>query len=438
MSVQGYDEFERDEELLEARRLKRLEMKRKRKMQQRIILGVLAVVLILAIVLIAKGCSAKKEPEPEQQETVQPPVQEEKPPVEPDTTATLAAVGDIMVYDEQIADAKKEDSTYDFSEAFSAISAYTTSPDLMVGNLELNFLGSNYGGKPAWSAPESLATNLKNIGFDILQTANTYSINNGVNGLTNTIKFLNSAGIEHVGTYIDSSEKADGGGVLIREVNGIKFAFLAFTKGVNGFTLPSGSEYCVDLLYKDYNSNYSNVNEDAITARLDAAKQHNPDVIVAMLHWGSEYKTEVSESMKEIQDLLLKGGVDVILGSHSHVVGPMEMVRVKTNDGETKECFVAASLGNFFSYMSNDYTMESVILNLEFTKSGETGETTISKAEYTPLYILDRGAEADVRFEVLPIRAALDTSIFEDYRDKMLEAIDHIKTNSNSTFDSGK
>jgi len=438
MSVQGYDEFERDEELLEARRLKRLEMKRKRKMQQRIILAVLAVVLILVIVLIAKGCSAEKEPEQPQPEVEQPPVVEEAPPPEPDTTATLAAVGDIMIYDTQIADAKQEDQTYNFADCFSAISAYTTSPDLTVGNLELNFTGSNYGGKPTWSAPEILANNLKDIGFDILQTANTYSINNGINGLTNTIKFLNSAGLEHVGTYIQSSEKADGGGVLIRDVNGIRFAFIAFTKGVNGLTLPIGSEYCVDLLYKDYNSNYSNVNDDAIIARLDAAKQHDPDVIIAMLHWGSEYKTEVSESMKEIQDLLLKNGADVILGSHSHVVGPMEMVRVKTNDGESKECFVATSLGNFISSMDKEYTMESVILNLEFTKSGETGKTTISKAEYTPLYILDRGEEADVRFEVLPIRAALETSIFEEYRDQMLEAIDNIKTNSNSTFDSGK
>lgn len=443
MSNQNYDEFERDEELLESRRLMRLEMKRKRKIQQRIILGVFAAILVLVIALIVKGCSSRNEKDNQDvdnqvaEENI-PPVDPVDPP-EPDTKATLSAVGDIMIYDEIIADAKQEDGSYSFEDCFKAISGFTSQSNITVGNLELNFLGSDYSGKPAWNAPESLANDLKNIGFDILQTANTYSINNGINGLTNTIKFVNTAGMDHLGTYIESSEKEDGGGVVLREINGIKIAFVAFTKGCNGYTLPSGSEYCVDLLYTDYNKNYSNINESAILERLDAAKQHEPDVLVAMLHWGAEYESETSASQEEITQLMLENGVDVILGSHSHVVGPMETRTVETVDGETKECFIAYSLGNFFSYMPDkDHTMESVILNLEFTKSGETGETTISKSEYMPIYILDRGEEAETRFEVLPIRAAIESSLFEDYKNDMLDAIDNLKKNTSSDFDSGK
>ena len=130
--------------------------------------------------------------------------------------------------------------------------------------------------------------------------------------------------------------------------------------------------------------------------------------------------------------------MDVILGSHSHIVSKMEMVDVETVDGEKKQCFVAYSLGNFISYMPDKANaMESVILNLEFTKSSETGETTISNVSYTPLYILDQGEEADIRFQVLPIRAALKSSLFADYETVMEEAIDHLKTNTNSQFDSG-
>ena len=104
MSMQEFDEFERDEEMLEQRRLKRLEMKRKRKIQQRIILGVLAVVVILLVVLLVKGCSSSKPEEKPQDDIVQPePVPEEVVQKAPDVIATLAAVGDIMMYDSQIA-----------------------------------------------------------------------------------------------------------------------------------------------------------------------------------------------------------------------------------------------------------------------------------------------------------------------------------------------
>ena len=142
MSMQEFDEFERDEEMLEQRRLKRLEMKRKRKIQQRIILGVLAVVVILLVVLLVKGCSSSKPEEKPQEDIVQPePVPEEVVQKAPDVIATLAAVGDIMMYDSQIAAGQQEDQTYDFTSCFEAIYPYTASADLTLGNLELNMLG---------------------------------------------------------------------------------------------------------------------------------------------------------------------------------------------------------------------------------------------------------------------------------------------------------
>ena len=447
MSNQDFEGFERDEELLEARRLRRLEMKRKHQMQQRIILAAAAVVLILIIVLIFKGCSGgRKDPVMDNQIITPPPVEEEvnQPAAEPDRKATLAAVGDIMVYDTQLDDAKQEDLSYNFADSFSAISAYTMSADLTVGNLELNMTGSTpYGGKPTWNAPESLATTLQEIGFDVMLTANTYSITNGLTGLANTAKFLNSVGIDHVGTHLSDPDETPGAGAIMREVNGVKIAFIGFTKGMDGMTLPPNNEYMVDMLYTDYNSSYSKVDSSLILDRIDDAKSLKPDVIVALCHWGSEFEFPISETQQDITDLMLENGVDVILGSHSHVVGPMGYVDVETTDGEEKTCFVAYSLGNFFSDMDKEFSMESVLLNLEFTKSGATGETTISDVSYKPLYILDAGEGADVRFEVLPIRTAIGSNLFEDFEDEMMAAIEHIETNSQMdpdkvvSFDSG-
>lgn len=444
-----HEEFQRDEEMLERRRLKRLEMKRKRKMQQRIILGVLAVVLILLIVLIARGCSGEKEVELPENEIVTPPENDVEPevPVDPDTKATLAAVGDIMMYDSQLTAALQEDQSYDFTSFFEAISPFTISPDLTVGNLELNLLGTgpyvgNTQNAPYFNAPNSLASQLSAIGFDILQTGNTYSIMNGTKGLQSTIDILNQNSIDHVGTHASDPDQSASGGVVLREINGIRIAFIGFTKGVNNMSLPANNKYAVDLLYVDYNSEYKQVDATGILKRVEAAKSLDPDVIVAMLHWGGEYELEISSTQEEIRDLLFKNGVDVILGSHSHVVGPMEMREIETTDGEKKQCFVAYSLGNFISDMSKDYTMESVILNLEFTKSGETGKTSITDASYTPLYILDRGEGAEKRFEVLPIRNAIKSDMFQEYEADMTAAIEHLKENttmpdSTVNYDSG-
>lgn len=437
------EQFERDEELLERRRMRRLEMKRKRQKQQRIILAVAAVILVLIVVLLVKGCS-NKSPEPEMDQTiVPPPVEEEEPMVEPDRKATLAAVGDIMFYDTQLMDAQQEDLSYDFTDCFLAVSAYTMSADLTVGNLEMNMTGSTpYAGKPSWNAPETLATTLKDLGFDVMLTANTYSITNGLNGLANTAKFLNSAGIDHVGTHISDPDETPGAGAIMREVNGIKIAFIGFTKGVDGRTLPTNNEYCVDLLYTDYTDTYAKVDAASILDRIDDAKALKPDVIVALCHWGSEFETAVSESQEDITELMLENGVDVILGSHSHVAGPMGYLDVTTADGEEKTCFVAYSLGNFVSDMDKEYAMESLILNLEFTKSGATGEVIISNANYTPLYILDAGEGVDGRFQVLPIRTAIKSKLFEAFEPQMTEAIANLEANTklsetSKSFDSG-
>ena len=175
-------EFERDEQLLEARRLKRLEQRRRRKVQQRIVLGVLLVILILSMVLIVRGCKSRSAQQEQSGETAD--AQQNAPesvvPTEPDTTVTIAAVGDIMMYDEQLDAARQDDGTYDFTSSFAAVSGSTVSADLTVGNLELNFCGEPYSGKPDFRAPESLAKTLSSIGFDVLQTANTYSIQNGL------------------------------------------------------------------------------------------------------------------------------------------------------------------------------------------------------------------------------------------------------------------
>lgn len=422
-------EFERDDKLIEARRLKRMELQHKRTVRQRITYGVLLLILVLIIVLIAKSCG--KENPPAQPQNNSPQAGETQPATGEDSAkATLSAVGDIMIYDTQLENAKKTDGTYNFLPCFAPVTDLLTASDLTVGNFEANFAGEPYSGYPDFKAPESLATTLSGMGFDILQTANTYSIQNGLSGLSSTISTIRNEGMSSLGTYLSADDKQVNQ-VVVKDVNGIRIAFIGFTKGVNNLSLPEGSEYCVDLLYKDYATTYQSIDKDAITKAIGAAKEKDPDVIVAMLHWGSEYEAEPSTSQDEIADLMFQNGVDVILGSHSHIVGPMEK-RTVTVDGKSKDVFIAYSLGNFLSSMTKNYTQESVILNLEFTK--EDGETTISNVDYVPLYIMDNGEAAVNRYEIQNIYSVLASQPDDATKERMNTALQDLASNTGSDF----
>ncbi len=443
-------EFELDPKLQEQRKQRREELRKKRAQRKMMIYAALAVILVLVLILAIRGCS-KRNADDQDQQPQEPPAADNTPITPPedttpdtlaeDASATLTAVGDIMCYDEQIDDADQGGGSYDFSACLAGVAEQLSAADLTVGNLETNFAGTPYSGYPNFSSPPALADALAAAGFDVLQTANTYSLENGLTGLQGTITTLDSAGITAVGTYASKADADENGGVVIKEVNGIKFAFIAYTKGINGRTRPADSSYCVNILYTDYTTNYSIADETALLKSVQSAKAQEADVIIAMLHWGDEYAVTPLETQNEIADLLFQNGVDVILGSHSHVVGPMEERTVTTVDGETKNVFIAYSLGNFLSSMNKEDTQASAILNLSFFKSGETGKTSISKVEYTPVYIADNGEEAENRYTVLNIADEVDRYIgaaegrvSEELYNELKSALDTLHTNAGTTY----
>ena len=229
------------------------------------------------------------------------------------------------------------------------------------------------------------------IGFDILQTANTYSVFDGLRGLSSTLQGIRNAGIAPLGTYASSSEFNESGGYIIWEVSGIRVAMMAFTKGMNGMGLPTDN--CVNLLYKDYTSTYQKVDEDGITRVVQNAAAHNPDVMIAMVHWGSEASTQASKSQNKICTLLKNEGVDIILGTHPHNVQKVEF------DAKTGT-FVAWSLGVFYGDEAN----YSVLLDLEITKDGTTGATKVTGFDYVPVYL---ESQADGTLRLLRMREAI-------------------------------
>ena len=313
-----------------------------------------------------------------------------------DKTINLIAIGDIMCHNTNFQTAyNSETKTYDFMPAFVNVSKYIEKGDIAIGNLETTLSGSEigYSGYPTFNSPEELGVAIKNIGVDVVSTANNHCMDKGTKGVINTLDNLDKIGISHTGTNRTKEEQDT---ILVKDVNGMKVAFLAFTYGTNGINIPSGKEYLVNLIDKDF-----------IVEQIELAKKQNPDIICASMHWGIEYAQKQNKNQEELADLLFKNGVDIIIGNHAHVIEPMEKRTITLDDGTEKEVFVVYALGNFISGQVKEHTRSTAILDMQITKKGETGKLSIDSVDYVPVYCYDRGKGTKNRYILLDVRAEM-------------------------------
>lgn len=318
---------------------------------------------------------------------------------------TMTAIGDTLCHNTQYWDAYNSSTKqYDFSYVYDDIKDYTSSADITIGSLETTFAGEDrgYSNYPVFNSPDSLATGLKDIGVDVISLAGNHALDYGYSGICRTIDVLDNVGISHLGTY-KSAEDQDK--ILIKDVKGVKIAFINYTYGTNGIPVPSDKPYCLNLIDKDL-----------ISKQIKQAKEQNVDMIVACMHWGTEYKTSANDEQKELADFLFKSGVDIILGNHPHVLEPMEKKTITLDDGSTKDVFVVYALGNFTADQRAEITRDSAILNLDITKDSD-GKIFINKVSYVPIYMYKNSAAKVHKFKILDIEKSIanfdsgDTSI---------------------------
>ena len=318
---------------------------------------------------------------------------------------TMTAIGDTLCHNTQYWDAYNSSTKqYDFSYVYDNIKDYTSSADITIGSLETTFAGEDrgYSNYPVFNSPDSLATGLKDIGVDVISLAGNHALDYGYSGICRTIDVLDNVGISHLGTY-KSAEDQDK--ILIKDVKGVKIAFINYTYGTNGIPVPSDKSYCLNLIDKDL-----------ISKQIKQAKGQNVDMIVACMHWGTEYKTSANDEQKELADFLFKSGVDIILGNHPHVIEPMEKKTITLDDGSTKDVFVVYALGNFTADQRAEITRDSAILNLDITKDSD-GKILINKVSYVPIYMYKNSAAKVHKFKILDIEKSIanfdsgDTSI---------------------------
>ena len=328
------------------------------------------------------------------------------------TTIHIKAAGDLNVTNSVI-NAGVAVGGYNYTRAFMDVASTLSDADLTVLNLEGNICGEPYGSDTT-SAPRELLDGLRNAGVDLIQMANSCTINNGLIGLTSTLQTIRAAGLEPVGAFASESEFQQSKGYTITEAQGVKVAFVAFTKGLGGRGLPAGNDNLVNILYEDYASTYDKIDRTRITSVLKAVEAEKPDITIALLHWGSEYNDDISDTQKSIVNLMKKQGVDVILGTHPHTVQAIEY-------DELAGTLVAYSLGDFFGDASRGGTNYSIILDLEITKDSSTGTTKVTNYSYTPIYTVSEAESADGYRRVVRIDKTVE-AWEENYLDKVSQS----------------
>jgi poly-gamma-glutamate synthesis protein (capsule biosynthesis protein) len=297
---------------------------------------------------------------------------------------SLLFIGDIMGHDEQIWSAEnRETHLYNYDDVFSYIKPVISDADIAIANFEVTLAGSPYTGYPQFSSPADLASACKNAGIDLLVTANNHAADRGKRGIISTINKLDSIGIPHTGTFLNSACRDTLSPHMIYK-DGASIALLNYTFSTNGIPVPE--PVIVNMLDKEL-----------ITKEVTRAKEKMADIIILFLHWGTEYDTIPAKSQTLLAEYFGSIGVDLVIGSHPHVI--QKMINVHNTVIESDRIIVY-SLGNFVSNQRKPKTDGGVIVRVELIKNGN--KYSVSDAGYYLTWVYTPIVKYRKKFYILP------------------------------------
>lgn len=292
-------------------------------------------------------------------------------------TITIRAVGDVMMHEEQLRAAARPGEGYDFSPQYELIADSLSAADYTIANLETTvglYSDNPYSGYPMFNAPPELLTALREAGVDFVSMANNHILDRYFDGMLYTINNVEAAGLAYGGVNRSKEQKETPN---IVEVGGVRLGMLCYAEHTNEMDVYS------DPRAREYGVNY--IEGTDFAAEVRKLREAGADVVIAMMHWGEEYRRSANNAQRTLADTLAAAGVDVILGGHPHVVEPAGMRQIALADGTQHEAFVAFSLGNFNSGMVDEYANAGVII--EFTLVGqEDGGFEIEDVGFVPTY----------------------------------------------------
>ena len=323
-------------------------------------------------------------------------------------TLSILFMGDVMQHRQQLHSAlipgtdSTLSSSYDYSSYFAHVQHFIDEADFTVANMEFCLGGPPYTGYPSFSAPEALAEEAAEAGIDLFLCANNHICDKGRRGLVSSLEKYGKIGVPVTGVYRDSLDEQKHN-PYIAELGGVRVAFINFTYGTNGIRVPE--PFIVNMMDKE------KVREAFVMAR-----EKEADIIIALPHWGQEYTTVPDSRQREWAEFLLECGADAVIGSHPHVVQPVEFP-------------VAYSMGNFISNMSLRNTELGLMMILRIAVTSY-GDSYVAGLEAVPVWCSRPGGYGD-GYTVLPVREFLDRK--EEFRSgynytKMKDTYNRLKT----------
>ena len=328
--------------------------------------------------------------------------------------AELAMAGDLMVHMPIVRTSQTEDG-YDFDGIFSYISSYITSADFAVVNLETTLAGSEidqYTGAPYFNSPDEIAGSAKNAGFDMLLTGNNHCYDYGTAGLKRTLEVVRAQGLESLGTFTSASDPRH----KICSISGINVGMTCYTFAdldeggvvtINGKTADSAAEGLINAFDYDNLSRFYT----EIEGEIAAMEAGGAELIVLYIHWGEEFSPVVSDTQRTIAQSLCDLGVDVIVGSHPHVVQPLELLTSSADPTHKTICLYSAGsfLGNLRAEtvgMAAGYSEDGALLKLTLAKYSD-GSVRVSAIQVLPTWILVQGEGETRDFFILPLDSTI-------------------------------
>lgn len=277
--------------------------------------------------------------------------------------ASIIMAGDALIHASVYA-AAYSNGVYDFKPMFEHIKPIIKKYDLAYYNQETVLGGTSLGLStyPQFNSPQEVGEALVDAGFNLVSLANNHTLDNlyikGTKPLENSHEFWSKQkDVYSTGAFLSAEEREK---EIIKEVNGISYAFLSYTTSTNGIPIPSGKDYLVNVYSEE-------------KAKKDILKYRDKvDVIIVAMHWGEEYVTNPVASQKNIAKFLADQGVNIVIGTHPHVIQPITYI------GDT---LVVYSLGNLISSQIGIERLTGLLASATIKKVVYKGVTTITIEE---------------------------------------------------------
>ena len=317
----------------------------------------------------------------------------------------ILAMGD-MIFHQPIVKNYRSNDSYDFTPIFNNISSDINEADLAIANFE-GSVNSNrkLSGFPLFNFPKETIYSLKNVGFDLLSTANNHALDTGLDGIAETISHINESGMKNFGTLAEDGDKG-----IIVEKNGIKIGLISFTDTLNGMdSLMRDKEYSVNTFAQDVKSDIQNLKD-------------NSDIVIVYPHWGNEYQLVPNERQIYLKTILQEAGADIILGSHPHV-----LQRYEVEDKNNKKYFTIYSMGNALSNQRVENLKKpgvdtGALIKLVIEKDNISGETKLKEYGVYPTYVNRYRANGKLNYDLVKLEDIIPAGRLSDVTKDDLKA----------------